>query len=155
MGRLLWCGETAVSALRPWACCTIPWVSRRVRLGLSPNSFTRESFGAVGDGRRKWEFSLSIPVRFLVHAVKSYDMGLPAFIPIRKESVLQIFIALKNPLPWPGSNPQSLGPVASTLSTTPPSLLYNSFMGPFPGAQARPGCDADHSPPSSAEVENV
>jgi hypothetical protein len=25
--------------------------------------------------------------------------------------------------------------------------------GPFPGAKARPGRDADHSPPSSAEVE--
>jgi hypothetical protein len=27
-------------------------------------------------------------------------------------------------------------------------------MGPFPGAKARPGSDADHLPPSSAEVEN-
>jgi hypothetical protein len=26
--------------------------------------------------------------------------------------------------------------------------------GPFAGAKARPGRDADHSPPSSAEVEN-
>jgi hypothetical protein len=26
--------------------------------------------------------------------------------------------------------------------------------GPFPGAKARPGHDADHSPPSSAEVDN-
>jgi hypothetical protein len=26
--------------------------------------------------------------------------------------------------------------------------------GPFPGAKARPGRDADHSSPSSAEVEN-
>jgi hypothetical protein len=26
--------------------------------------------------------------------------------------------------------------------------------GPFPGAKARPGRDADHSPPSSAEVKN-
>jgi hypothetical protein len=25
---------------------------------------------------------------------------------------------------------------------------------PFPGGKARPGCDADHSPPSSAEVVN-
>jgi hypothetical protein len=37
--------------------------------------------------------------------------------------VLRIFIALKNPSPWPGSNPQSLGPVASTLTTTPPRRL--------------------------------
>jgi hypothetical protein len=26
--------------------------------------------------------------------------------------------------------------------------------GPFPGGKARPGRDANHSPPSSAEVEN-
>jgi hypothetical protein len=26
--------------------------------------------------------------------------------------------------------------------------------GPIPGGKARPGRDADHSPPSSAEVEN-
>jgi hypothetical protein len=26
--------------------------------------------------------------------------------------------------------------------------------GPFPGGKARPGRDADHSPPSSAEVVN-
>jgi hypothetical protein len=26
--------------------------------------------------------------------------------------------------------------------------------GPFPGGKARPGCDADHSPPSSTEVVN-
>jgi hypothetical protein len=26
--------------------------------------------------------------------------------------------------------------------------------GPFPGAKARPGRDADHASPSSAEVEN-
>jgi hypothetical protein len=25
--------------------------------------------------------------------------------------------------------------------------------GPFPGAKSRPGCEADHSPPSSVEIE--
>jgi hypothetical protein len=35
------------------------------------------------------------------------------------------------------------------------SLLYNGYWGSFPrGVKARPGRDADHSPPSSAEVEN-
>jgi hypothetical protein len=36
-------------------------------------------------------------------------------------------------------------PASSTMGT----------VGPFPGAKARPGRDADHSSPSSAEVENV
>jgi hypothetical protein len=35
-------------------------------------------------------------------------MGPPAFLPIRKKGVLRIFIALKNPSPWPASNPQPL-----------------------------------------------
>jgi hypothetical protein len=57
--------------------------------------------------------------RFLLHATKSY-MGPSALLSIREEGVLRIFIALKIPLYWPGSNPQPLGPVASTLTTTPP-----------------------------------
>jgi hypothetical protein len=42
---------------------------------------------------------------------------LPALLPIQEEGVLWIFIALKNPSPWLGSNPQPLGPVAITLTT--------------------------------------
>jgi hypothetical protein len=55
-----------------------------------------------------------------LHAVKSYDMGPSRFTTHPKEGVLRIFIALKNPSPWPGLNPRPLGPVASTLTTTPP-----------------------------------
>jgi hypothetical protein len=63
-----------------------------------------------------WDFK-----EFFLHVVKSYDMGPFGFIPIREEGVLQIFIALKNPSPWPGSNTQPLSPVAGTLTTTPPT----------------------------------
>jgi hypothetical protein len=50
-----------------------------------------------------------------------------ALLPIQEEGVLRIFIALKNPSPWLGLNPQPLGPVASTLTTTPPRrLLYRT-----------------------------
>jgi hypothetical protein len=35
--------------------------------------------------------------RFLLHAVKSYDMGLSRFTSHPEEGVLRIFIALKNP----------------------------------------------------------
>ena len=34
----------------------------------------------------------------------------------------------------------------------PPSLLYNGYRV-FPGGKLRPGCAADHSPPSSAVME--
>jgi hypothetical protein len=52
-------------------------------------------------------------------------MGPAALLPIREERVLRIFIALKNPSPWPGSNPKPLGPVASTLTTTPPKRRFS------------------------------
>jgi hypothetical protein len=31
---------------------------------------------------------------------------MPALLPIREEGVLQIFIAVKNPSPWPDFEPQ-------------------------------------------------
>jgi hypothetical protein len=34
------------------------------------------------------------------------------------------------------------------------SLLYNGYRLSIPGAKTQPGRDADHSPPSNAEVEN-
>jgi hypothetical protein len=45
------------------------------------------------------------------------------FGPVREEGVLRIFVALKNPSPWPGSNPRRLDPVASILTTTRPRSL--------------------------------
>jgi hypothetical protein len=38
---------------------------------------------------------------------------------LSKEGVLRIFISLRIPSPWPGLNPQTLGKIASTLTTTP------------------------------------
>jgi hypothetical protein len=37
---------------------------------------------------------------------------------------------------------------------SPPASCTMGIGGPFPGAKARPGRDADHSPPSSTEVDN-
>jgi hypothetical protein len=41
-----------------------------------------------------------------------------------------------------------------TDSGANPASCTKGTGGHFPGTKARPGCDADHSPPSSAEVEN-
>jgi hypothetical protein len=41
-----------------------------------------------------------------------------------------------------------------TGSEAHPASCTMGTGGPFPGAKARPGRDADHSPPFSAEVEN-
>jgi hypothetical protein len=40
-----------------------------------------------------------------------------------------------------------------TGSGARPTFCSMGTGGPFPGAKARPGSDADHSPPSSAEVK--
>jgi hypothetical protein len=41
-----------------------------------------------------------------------------------------------------------------TGSGAHPASCTMGTGGPFPGAKARPGRDADHSPPPSAEVKN-
>jgi hypothetical protein len=41
-----------------------------------------------------------------------------------------------------------------TGSGVHPASCTMGTGGPFPGGKARPGRDIDHSPPSSAEVEN-
>jgi hypothetical protein len=41
-----------------------------------------------------------------------------------------------------------------TGSGAHPASCTMDTGGPFPGANAGPGRDADHSPPSSAEVKN-
>jgi hypothetical protein len=41
-----------------------------------------------------------------------------------------------------------------TGSEAHPASCTMCTGGPFPGGKARPGRDADHSPPSSAEVVN-
>jgi hypothetical protein len=56
--------------------------------------------------------------KVLLHAEKFFGMGPPALLSIRRK-VLQIFIAIKNPSRLPGLNPDPLGPVTSTLNTTP------------------------------------
>jgi hypothetical protein len=62
-----------------------------------------------------WDFKSFLTCRKILTTC-----DLLALLPIQEEGVLRIFIALKNPSPWLGSNLQHLGPVASTLTTTPP-----------------------------------
>jgi hypothetical protein len=54
--------------------------------------------------------------------------GTSGFTSHPKEGVLRIFIALKNPSPLPGLNPRPLGPVASTLTTTPRMLYLQTLI---------------------------
>jgi hypothetical protein len=48
----------------------------------------------------------------------------------------------------------SSSPCVQTGSGAHPASYPTGTGGSFPGGKARPGLDADHSPPSSAEVKN-
>jgi hypothetical protein len=48
----------------------------------------------------------------------------------------------------------SSSPYVQTGSGAHPASYPMGTRGSFPGDKARPGRDADHSPPSSAEVKN-
>jgi hypothetical protein len=100
-------------------------VSKRDRLGLTPNRTTRELWRS-----RRWTKEMKIwsfrsfgTSRVILHAVKSYDMGPSRFTSHPSGRCAEDFYRLKNPSPWPDSKPQPLGPVASTLTTTPPRRL--------------------------------
>jgi hypothetical protein len=69
-----------------------------------------------------------VVLKEFLHAVKSYDMVPSGFTSIREEGVLRIFIALKNPSTWPGSNTQSFGPVTSTPTITPSRREFYQTM---------------------------
>jgi hypothetical protein len=62
--------------------------------------------------------------KVLLHAV-NLRHGTNGFTSPPKEVVLRIFITLK---PRSGSNPQTLGPVASTLTTSPPRSTYFNYI---------------------------
>jgi hypothetical protein len=53
-----------------------------------------------------------------------------------------------------GAEDFSSSPCVQTSSGAHPASYSMGTGGSLPGAKARPGCDADHSPPSSAEVKN-
>jgi hypothetical protein len=71
---------------------------------------------------KKREFcrSLSEIRHMILTCRKILRRGASGFASRSKEGVLRIFIAVKNPSPWPGVNPRLLGSVASTLTSTPP-----------------------------------
>jgi hypothetical protein len=64
-----------------------------------------------------------LQVVFTFH--KILRLGVSGFSYPPKENKLRIFIALKNPSPRTGLNPQTFGPMASTLSLTTPRQLNN------------------------------
>jgi hypothetical protein len=107
----LWWGETDVSELfiPGWLRCGW-WY----RLGLTHNLSTRAL----------WQSPVLSGGPVSRH-ISGASRRPPILLSIWKEGVLCIFITIKNPSPWPGSNPRPLGLMVSTLTTIPPRQLYN------------------------------
>jgi hypothetical protein len=82
-----------------------------------------------GRSRRNGRRSEKFDQQYLKHLKGSLTCrkilrnGTSGFTSHRKESVLPIFITLKNPSHWSSLNPWPLGTVASTLTTTPTRRL--------------------------------
>jgi hypothetical protein len=104
----------------------------------------------MGEGNENLVYPCPSDFKSFLHAVKSYDMEPSDFTFHRKEGVLRIFIALKNPSPRPGFNPRALGSVASTLTTTPPRRLWLRVAPWSPTAVSK----LDRKPSASAVVSD-
>jgi hypothetical protein len=102
------------------------------QLGINPYSSTRalwQSYqqrhlgqvGGMAEGLREFcLYSIWHTSRDLLTCSKILRHGTSGFTSYLKEGVLHIFISLKNPSPRSGLNPRPMGPVTSTLTTTPP-----------------------------------
>jgi hypothetical protein len=95
---LLFIPRVNVSGEQWWLWC---------QLGITPHSSTRavwlsyqqrhlEQVGVIDEGMRILPISIWNTSRYILHALKSYDMGPSRFTSHPKEGVLQIFIVLKN-----------------------------------------------------------
>jgi hypothetical protein len=62
---------------------------------------------------------------FFLHVVKSFNMGPPDLLPLQRKSCCEFVSPLE--IHRPGLNPQTLGPIASTLTTIPPRTTYKGL----------------------------
>jgi hypothetical protein len=81
----------------------------------------------MGEGNENLAHASPWDLRDPLHAEKNFTTcDLRLYFPYERKVCCRFFIALKNPSPWPGSNPKPFGPVASTLTITPPRRLLCS-----------------------------
>jgi hypothetical protein len=109
-------------------------VERCYPQGKTPDTATRSLWkfyqqrhleASKRNGRKEREFRLAKYFYLHLQVIfftcrQSYDMGPRTSLPLPKEGVPRIFITLKNLSPRPGLKPRALGPMASTLTITPP-----------------------------------
>jgi hypothetical protein len=108
----------------PWWNDTDKGILLICPLELSNNPTSSHLVASRRNGRRKWSIwpcevlSFILPKWFFTcHKILWH--GASGFTSPPKEDMLRIFITLKNPSPRTGLNPQTLGTIASTLTTRP------------------------------------
>jgi hypothetical protein len=99
---------------------------------LSGNHTSSHLVASRRNGRRKWwiwpsEVFLFILPNIFFTCSKILRHGVDGFTSASKESVLRIFIVLKDPSPQPGLNSRSLGPMRNMLTITPPRRPLSHF----------------------------
>jgi hypothetical protein len=103
------------------------WLVRQSSLAVL---LAKTSRASSRNGQRSDIFAYSV-LRYLKGSLtcrKILRRGNFGFTSHPKEGVLRMFIALKNPSPRPGLNTRPLGPVTSTLTTTPPRRLTYLYL---------------------------
>jgi hypothetical protein len=117
-----------------------PWLWWWWRPGISPDLSTRarrqsyqqrhlEGVGGLHKGGRILRIQHLRYVNGSFTCRKILLRRTSGFASHPNEGVLWIFITVKNPSPPPGLNPWPLGPVASTLTTTPPRRQNVAITG--------------------------
>jgi hypothetical protein len=116
-----------------WAWRTmVEWCQQRKTVDSSTRVLWQSSQQSSASKQEEWvkrmriwlcEVFLNILARDYFTRRKILRHGTSRFTSHSKEGVLRIFIALKNLSTWRGLNPWNLGPMASTLTTTPPRWL--------------------------------
>jgi hypothetical protein len=88
----------------------------------------RTASSRSGDLGEKWPLNFAYETSLhLLHAV-NLRHGTGGFTSPPKEVVQRIFITLKNPSTSAGIEPATLGPVASTLTTSPPRQMKGRYQ---------------------------
>jgi hypothetical protein len=75
-----------------------------------------------------FEVSLFIHQNYILHAVKSYDMGPTDLLPLRRKACCGFLSPLKICCVLLGLNPPTLDPMASTLTITPAGKFWGNLM---------------------------
>jgi hypothetical protein len=105
----------------------VPWFVHQSSLANLPP----ESAGSKQEERTKGMMNLALwsifvhtcKLFFACRKILRHGSSYEYFTSPLKEGVLRIFIALKNPSPLPGVKSRTLGPMAVTLTITPPRRL--------------------------------